>query len=293
MSLSRATDPAAVPPRSFASVVSLAHRGVLVIAHRGVWTEAPENSLAAIRAAVALGLDMVEIDARLAADGTPVVIHDATLDRTSELSGAVGSLTAGALRSVRLRMGEGGPDAPVTDERLPTLAEALEEARGRILVNVDTKSTAELPAVMALVQDLAMTDEVVVKAAVDPERVAALPGVHPAFGPVPFMPLLEARHGRFAADVERLRTLAPAMIECEAADFDALGEGRAALQAAGIRLWVNSLDCSHVAGHDDSRAAADPNAVWGALLDAGVGAIQTDRAAELVAYLAAHGRRAA
>ncbi|MBB3996600.1 glycerophosphodiester phosphodiesterase family protein [Aureimonas pseudogalii] len=292
MSLSRATDPAVVPPRSFAAA-SLAHRGVLVVAHRGVWTDAPENSLAAIRAAVALGLDMVEIDARLAADGTPVVIHDATLDRTTGLSGRVGSLAAGAQRSARLRMGEGGPDAPVTDERLPTLAEALEEARGRILVNIDTKSTAELPAVMALVQDLGMTDEVVVKAAVDPERVAELPGDHPAFGPVPFMPILKAVPGRVAADIACLHPLRPLMVEGHAPNIEVLYEARKALEEAGIRLWINSLDCFHIAGYDDSRAAGDPDAVWGALLDAGVGAIQTDRAADLVAYLAARGRRAA
>ena len=72
----------------------------LVIAHRGSSAEAPENTLLAFEAAVRRGADAVELDVRLTADGAPVVIHDATLDRTTDRSGPVAALTLAELRAV-------------------------------------------------------------------------------------------------------------------------------------------------------------------------------------------------
>ena len=63
--------------------------GTRVIAHRGFSGIAPENTLAAVRAAIEVGADMVEIDVTLTADGQVVVIHDETVDRTSDGSGEV------------------------------------------------------------------------------------------------------------------------------------------------------------------------------------------------------------
>ena len=72
----------------------------LVIAHRGSSAEAPENTLPAFEAAVARGADAIELDVRLTADGAPVVIHDATLDRTTDRTGPVAALTLAELRAV-------------------------------------------------------------------------------------------------------------------------------------------------------------------------------------------------
>jgi glycerophosphoryl diester phosphodiesterase len=69
-----------------------------MLAHRGDHRAAPENSLAAVRAALALpGCDGVEFDLRAAADGTPVLIHDDTLERTHRRSDRVADLTAADL----------------------------------------------------------------------------------------------------------------------------------------------------------------------------------------------------
>jgi glycerophosphoryl diester phosphodiesterase len=92
-----------------------------VAAHRGGAALWPENSLLAIRQAIGLGVPLVEVDVHLAADGTLVVIHDATLERTTDGTGAVTALTREALARLRLR----GPDGRVTDERLPTLDDVL------------------------------------------------------------------------------------------------------------------------------------------------------------------------
>jgi glycerophosphoryl diester phosphodiesterase len=73
-------------------VLSLGH--VSVIAHRGGSKLRPENTLAAFDHAVSLGVDALECDVHLSRDGEAVVIHDATLDRTTDARGPVGGLTA-------------------------------------------------------------------------------------------------------------------------------------------------------------------------------------------------------
>ncbi len=101
-----------------------------VIAHRGSSAEAPENTLPAFEAAVRRGADAIELDVRLTGDGAPVVIHDATLDRTADRSGAVRSQTLADLRSVDagwMFTTDGGRTFPFRggDARIPTLGEVL------------------------------------------------------------------------------------------------------------------------------------------------------------------------
>ena len=101
-----------------------------VIAHRGASASAPENTLPAFELAVRQGADAFELDVRLTRDGAPAVIHDATLDRTTSLTGPVGARTLAELRA-----GDAGhwftPDRgrtmPFRDRgvRIPTLAEVL------------------------------------------------------------------------------------------------------------------------------------------------------------------------
>ncbi len=93
-----------------------------VIGHRGAAAVAPENTGAGLRAGAAAGAAWIEIDTRLTADGVPVLVHDATLDRTTDGTGPVGAAAAEAL--ALLDAGSWfGPD--FAGERIPTLADAL------------------------------------------------------------------------------------------------------------------------------------------------------------------------
>ncbi len=267
---------------------------ILVIAHRGSSVTAPENSLSAIGEAAALGVGMVEIDARQARDGQLLVIHDDTLDRTTEGTGAVAAYDGDAIRALRLRRSGGGKTMPLTDERVPTLLEALEEARGQgVLVNVDTKSVSELPAVSRAILDAGFARDVVVKAELSSADLARLPADHPAFGPLPFMPVLNSAKGAFAADIARFARLNPFMIEARPYCVEDLEAGMDAVRRLGARLWLNTLDVAHMTDFNDSAARGDANAIWGRLLDLGVGAIQTDESERLVSYLAARGLKSA
>ena len=95
-----------------------------IAAHRGGAALWPENSLLAFESAIALGSDLLELDVHLTRDPAVVVIHDATLERTTDGRGPVASATAADLRRLRLR----GPGATLTGEHVPTLDEVLAAA---------------------------------------------------------------------------------------------------------------------------------------------------------------------
>jgi len=100
-----------------------------VIAHRGNSAHAPENTLPSFDQALALGADALEFDVRLTRDGHVVVVHDATVDRTTNGQGAVRDHTLAELRSLDAAVGRGrgnGSSAGYRDLRIPTLEEMLE-----------------------------------------------------------------------------------------------------------------------------------------------------------------------
>ncbi len=96
-----------------------------VQAHRGASAIAPENTIAAFRAACDEGARWVELDVALMADGVPVVIHDPTLDRTTTAKGSVGNIRSADLRTIDAG---GWFDGRFAGERLPTLAETVAAA---------------------------------------------------------------------------------------------------------------------------------------------------------------------
>jgi glycerophosphoryl diester phosphodiesterase len=96
----------------------------LVAAHRGGAALWPENNLLAFRQALALGVDALEFDLHMTADGEVVVLHDPTLDRTSTAKGPVRELSLADLAPVQLK----ARDGTVTDERVSTFAQVLDLA---------------------------------------------------------------------------------------------------------------------------------------------------------------------
>jgi glycerophosphoryl diester phosphodiesterase len=90
-----------------------------LIAHRGGKTTTPENTLASFRNAISLGADVLEFDVQMSADGVLVVIHDDTVDRTTNGTGLVGKMTSGQIFS--LDAGNG--------EHVPTFAEVIQLAK--------------------------------------------------------------------------------------------------------------------------------------------------------------------
>jgi glycerophosphoryl diester phosphodiesterase len=110
---------------------------VAVIAHRGFSGAAPENTLAAFQKGIEIGSDMIELDIHLCKDGKVVVIHDETLERTTNAQGRVVDYTLKELK----KFDAGSWFGPqFSGERIPTLGEVLELAKGRVPVNIEIKN---------------------------------------------------------------------------------------------------------------------------------------------------------
>lgn len=101
----------------------------LVIAHRGASADAPENTLAAFALAMEQGADGIELDVQLSADGWPVVMHDFTVDRTTNGQGRVSDLSVDALQALDAGDGQG----------VPTLDDVFEMLGPGILYNIEIK----------------------------------------------------------------------------------------------------------------------------------------------------------
>ena len=124
---------------------------VLRIGHRGAAGHAPENTLAAIRKGIALGVDFVEIDVRRTADGVLVVLHDGTVNRTTNGKGRVDRLS---LRDIeKLNAGSG--------EHIPTLDEALRVVRGEAGLMLELKVKGVAPQTVEVVREAGFRDPVI------------------------------------------------------------------------------------------------------------------------------------
>ena len=95
----------------------------------------PENSVSSFEAAMQEGADGIELDVEITMDGKLIIMHDDTVDRTTDCTGCVSELTFDQVRQCRLLDGEGNP----TEEHPPTLAEAYAAAGETALVNVELK----------------------------------------------------------------------------------------------------------------------------------------------------------
>ena len=113
-----------------------------IYAHRGASAQYPENTLAAFRRALEIGVEGIELDVHLSADGVPMVIHDSTVDRTTNGSGAVAEMTCAALQELDAGSGE----------RIPTLAEVLDRVGDRVHIDIEVKANRAGEAVLREVE---------------------------------------------------------------------------------------------------------------------------------------------
>ena len=219
----------------------------LIVAHRGAWGEAPQNSPAALEAAIALGCDMVELDVRRTRDGRLVVVHDARAGGT-----AVAALVYEQLRD-RLKPGQAAP-------RLEAL---LEPAAGRIALDVELKEEDCAEATMQMLASRLPTDQYVVTSFLD----SALATARRA-GP-------DVRTGLLLHPGRRPRSLERRLSQA-GADFVA---PHASLARAGLLAWAaNRGLSSYVWTVNDTRALRT------LLADARVAAVITDRPARALAH---------
>jgi glycerophosphoryl diester phosphodiesterase len=125
----------------------------LVTGHRMANPFAPENTLSAARAAILLGVDIIETDIRLSSDGQVVLVHDGDVNRTTDGVGNVGDLTLAELRALKIEPETDDPPGDFSCERIPTLDELFAITRDKVVVELEVKDSAAGAVAAAYVRD--------------------------------------------------------------------------------------------------------------------------------------------
>ena len=125
---------------------------VMIIGHRGAMANAPENSIESFEMAMEHGAHMIEMDVCLSKDGGVLVMHDDTLDRTTDGRGPVNSYTLNELLGFKLKNGES----------MPLLSETLERFRDRCALNIELKKASIAKPVVELVREQEMLSQVLI-----------------------------------------------------------------------------------------------------------------------------------
>lgn len=164
ISLSAKCSGGACPRLSFAAELSsftVRARHIVTIAHRGGAKYAPENTLAAFKNAVKIGVDYVELDVHLSKDGELVVIHDDTVNRTTDSRGRVSKMTLEELKEL-----DAGSkfSEEFKGEKIPTLREVLEEVIEDVgvVIEIKGKEPEIVPKVAELIEELEVADRVLI-----------------------------------------------------------------------------------------------------------------------------------
>ncbi|MCK0134516.1 glycerophosphodiester phosphodiesterase family protein [Arenibacter sp. S6351L] len=240
---------------------------VLVAAHRATNPNYPENSLAAIGESIRIGVDIVEIDIRKSKDGELVIMHDKTIDRTTNGTGKVDDFTLAELKEFKLKFGNN-----ITDEQIPTFEEVLKLTKGKMLLDVDFKLEGEAAVrqTFDLIEKYGMEDQILFFLYDFPETTQ----YQKLNKDIKIMPRAYSRK-----DIRAIRKLEDiSIIHIDESYYKDRTMRR--LIKSGYRVWINAL------GKYDRMEAEEKNSGFDALLSRKyVNVIQTDLPEELLSYL--------
>lgn len=237
---------------------------VMIAAHRGAHLEDPENSMAAFRKSVELGIDIIELDVRCTKDGVLVLVHDKTVDRTTNGKGNVKDLTFEEIRKLRLKH-----NGQLTEEVVPTLEEALSFAKGKIMIDLDIKAADCIESIMETVNKTNTADQCLFFVG-EAEHAKKIKEKNPAF-----LTLLRTNSVKEAT--EYFKTVKSDAIHIDESHNTA--EVIKGIKANGARVWHNAL------GPVDKEVGAGNTAAFEKAVNTGANIIQTDYPALLKQFL--------
>jgi glycerophosphoryl diester phosphodiesterase len=249
------------PPADFAPLPPLKHP-IAVIAHRAGRGIMPENTLAAIRNAIRLGVDYVELDIRATRDGHLVIMHDGSVDRTTNGNGAVRDLDFATIRSL-----DAGSkfNAKYAGEKVPTFDEVLQLCHRRVHIYVDHKQ-APTEQMFAAIKKHGMEREVIVYNG--PEALKEWKRIAPH---IPVMPSLPDSFRRPGGVAEFEKDLPAEVLDGNIVEWTKELVDQA--HALGVKVYVDNL------GPNDNPEG------FKKAIEMGVDGIQTDYPDQLIAYL--------
>lgn len=139
--------------------VKSSKRDILVIAHRGASSDCPENTIPAFEKAIEIGADMIELDVQQTADNKIIVMHDETIDRTTNGSGKITELNSDYIMGL-----DAGSwfNTKFNGTKVPFLDEVLKIAKDKIIVDIEIKCSACAEEVLKIVENNQMEDKVII-----------------------------------------------------------------------------------------------------------------------------------
>ena len=236
---------------------------LLVIAHRGNHVKVPENTLASFKEAIKAGADYVEVDLRTSKDGRLVVMHDATVDRTTNGKGKVSDLTFEEIKKLEVF------NQNKKNHRVPEFGEVLKLCKGKINIYLDFKE-ADVAETLKQIKEAGMEKQVVV-------FINKIPQYKKWRELAPDMPLMTSLFDEIK-NADQLRIFL-GQVKIEVLDNVQDREMVKAAAENGVGVWLDVQD------------PAEGPTSWKDALDKGIQGIQTDKPAELIAYLKANGWR--
>ncbi|MBR2006476.1 MAG: glycerophosphodiester phosphodiesterase family protein [Alistipes sp.] len=263
-------------------------KNVLVVCHRGDWRNFPENSIPAIESVIEMGADVVELDIQLTKDSVLVLMHDGTIDRCTTGKGRVADLTYEELQKFYMKTAHGTRCS--LDLKVPTLREALEVCKDRIVINID-KGYNHYGLVLALAEEMGMTEQILIKGSSSLASIREKMAANKQN--LLYMPIITPTNAKSMALFEEYIADDEPQLAYEICWGEYTPEVESAMQrliADGSKLWVNSLWNSLCGGlSDDVAWVTSADEVYGKLVDMGATMIQTDRPKYLLEYLRERG----
>ena len=270
---------------------------VFVTAHRGDWIFAPENSLKALENAITLGVDIMETDVWLTKDDQLVIMHDKTLDRTTNGTGKIAEKTLAEIKTLRLKNGQG----ILTNETVPTLEEYILAAKGRIYlyldkagqVNSDKTVEYKLQAILALLKKHQALGQAIFVLDMPYSKAYNIFGED--LKKIIYCPVVEDGIKDLDNYISEYRKkLKPLMYQFRIKTLEDKSYSYIPkLKADGTKLFVAATWAHHTAGHDDFISIEKGGAYgWQWLINQGFTVIETNYPHNLINYLKTTGRRA-
>ncbi len=260
---------------------------VIVVSHRGDWRNYPENSIPAIESVIKMGVDMVELDIAMTKDSVLILSHDRTLDRCTTGKGRISEITYDSLQSFSLKSAHGGHFG--YELKIPTLREALEVCKDRIMINID-KGYDYYDQVLALTEEMGVTNQVLIKGSKPVAEVAQKMATHK--NNLLYMPIITPANKAHQPLFEGYLAGEPQLAYeiCWSEMTPVVESAIERVKASGSKLWVNTLWNSLNGGlSDDMAFMTSADEIYGKIVDLGTTMIQTDRPELLIEYLRSRG----
>ncbi len=255
---------------------------LIPVAHRGLWNPAPENSLPAIQSCIQHNIHLIELDMQLTKDGHIILMHDKTVDRTTNGSGEVNQLTLKEIKELSLKELNGGLNAKNTQEKIPSLLEVLPIIKGKALVNAD-KAWDLRYELYDLVEQHDMFDHIMLKSDKSVEQLTVFFNAHSQN-----MPYMHKLNDKNLHELDLLlKTISPLAIELlfYTETDKVISDSVLAKLKGQTNLWGNALDFAENARHSDSLSFLEPDKGWGWLIDLGINLIQTNYPLRFMDYV--------